>query len=94
MFSKFPNASFGFIGSPTEPELEERKINRTKRFEVYDKFARFYFNPDNFEHVFDHTVSAYILLNKSEKAKNPKLLENIRDMFNDTYDIENSLLRM
>lgn len=83
-----PFASFGFVGSPTKKELKTTKLKCTKRFRVYNYFATFFFNPENFDHSYDENKSVYIILNKEAVKKDSKILDKIVDMFQAHYDIE------
>jgi hypothetical protein len=60
-----PNASFAFIGMP----LEQENLDTTKRYVIYEKFCKRYFNINNFEHVYDNEKSFYMLLNKKIDTK-------------------------
>lgn len=54
------NASFAFIGMP----LQNETLSNTKRYIVYEKFCKRYFNRNNFEHVYDNEKSFYMLINR------------------------------
>jgi hypothetical protein len=90
--AKNPKASFGFIGSPTIPELSRAKSERlscTKRFKIYTKFAYTLFSPDNYKHFQDQAHSSYLLLSKKKLEINPALLEDIQLSLETHYrDIE------
>lgn len=85
IFNRNPKASFGFLGSPTEEEMQTTKLCKTKRFQTYNYYAKFFFSPDNFEHSNDESKSSYIMLNKARKKEDPKLLVKIIKMFEDHY---------
>ncbi|NVJ45624.1 MAG: hypothetical protein HWE07_00810 [Cytophagia bacterium] len=71
-----PQASFGFIG---EPRIGESKF-RTKRFLVYLLYAARHYNPIDWEHYADESISAYFLLNTQNKALN---IQHVQDVFKD-----------
>lgn len=82
IFAKNPFASFGFIGSPTIKELTISKLNNSKRFRVYQYFAKFFFSPENFVHSFNQENSSYIILNKKYiDERCPNALNEITEMF-------------
>lgn len=81
-------ASFGFIGAPTPEEKEQKNIKKTKRFRVYDKYAAFYFNPNNYIHLRNEQYSSYLLINKSHCDQCPTLEADIEQMFKSNFDIE------
>ena len=89
IYSKFPNASFGFIGNPTKKEIKIRKFDNTKRYKAYQNFAKFFFDPNVFEHIYNNEKSTYILLNRKKKEDTKDLLKSIIKMFETHYDIEN-----
>jgi|SRR6185437_12438462 len=89
LHAEFPYASFGFIGNPTKPEIKKKKFFETKRYRVYQNFAKFFFDPELFEHAYNTEKSTYILLNKKNKERHPNLLKSIVKMFQDHYDIDN-----
>lgn len=82
-------ASFGFIGSPTIDEYEKTEYAQTKRFKVYSSISTFFFSPEHFIHSFYSDKSAYILLNIEANKKNPNLLNDIVQMFDNNYVIDN-----
>lgn len=86
--SKNELASFGFLGNPTKEEVRTKHFNKTKRFRVYDNYARFFFSPDTYEHIMDEEKSIYLLLNKKAVAKEPKLLSEITKLFQKNFDLE------
>lgn len=87
LYTKFPLASFGFIGSPLlEEKKRENELLNTKRFRVYRKFAAFFFSPDNFDHSTNTDLSSYILYNKSHLSINTTLKEDVMSMFENYYD--------
>jgi hypothetical protein len=81
-------ASFCFIGAPLEKEFEEKEYDTSKRYRVYSRMARFLLSPETFEHTDLPLKSAYFLINKREKAKNPNLLSEITDMFDKHYSMD------
>jgi len=89
---KNPNASFGFVGSPTEKEKENKTLYRTKRFRVYEKFASFFFSPENYEHAAVYEKSGYLILNRRKLLEEANMKESIINMFETTYDIDSLLL--
>ena len=86
--SKNELASFGFLGNPTKQEVHEKHFSKTKRFRVYDKYARFFFSPENYDHVLDEEKSIYLLLNKKALAQEPKLLKEITTLFQKSFDLD------
>lgn len=68
------SASFAFIGMP-KPD-ESRKV--TTRYCVYRGLCSNYFNPENFDHVYDEQKAFYSLLNK--KVNTDKLLKQLSDL--------------
>ena len=74
IYSRNKNASFGFIGAPTEheldPKINQNNINsdgtviRTKRFNTYGIYVKRYFSPDQFEHIELETSSGYLIKSK------------------------------
>lgn len=91
-YQRNPLASFGFIGAPTIDEIESNKFDHTKRFNLYDKFARLHFNPDHFDHTVNVQRSAYLLMNKKKREQEPDLLHKIGEMFLKHYDIDDLYL--
>ncbi len=87
--SQYPNASFGFIGNPTKKEIKTKAFRNTKRYRVYQNFAKFFFDPSLFEHIYNIEKSTYILLNKKKIAQNKNLLDCVITMFETHYDIDN-----
>ena len=75
-------ASFGFIGSNLENELE----SNTKRYKVYKRIMATYFSESLFTHYFNNDKSAYLLLRNSEIERNPLLLIEIQDFFTENYN--------
>lgn len=89
ILSKNNNASFGFIGSPTEKELtREDKLLKTKRFNVYSKFANFHFSPDSFHHSFNSRYSTYLLINTKSCSDPEEKIKKIQKMISDSYNVE------
>ncbi|MBS1635597.1 MAG: hypothetical protein JST26_06700 [Bacteroidetes bacterium] len=62
LLSQKDDASFAFMGMP----LINEGIEKTKRYGVYKKFCQRYFSYDNFEHVYDHNKSFYMLINRKK----------------------------
>lgn len=83
-------ASFGFIGAPIPIECErgKNKYHRTKRFKVYQKFATFFFSPDNFEHRPNEQFSSYLLLNRKKLESHLNYDAQIIQMFADYYELQ------
>jgi len=87
-------ASFGFIGSPLDNEFERKsKYYKTKRFNVYQKFAVFFFSPDNFEHRPNENFSSYLLLNKKKIANNNNYHNEVIEMFAGYYNLQELFTR-
>ena len=57
-----------------------------KHFRIYSLFMATYFAETVFEHQMMMDKSAYLLVRKSELAKNPKLLTTLSRNFNQMYD--------
>lgn len=67
--------SFGFMGAPTDLELDPSKTNKqinsdgtvslTKRFNTYSIYVKRYFSPDDFEHIEIPTSSSYLIKSKN-----------------------------
>lgn len=78
IIQKDPLASFGFMGaaklSEKDKSLNEENINpdntigNTKRYKVYNMYARRYFNPKDFEYIDSKTASILLLRNNKNKA--------------------------
>jgi hypothetical protein len=86
-----PNASFGFLGSPTEDEVKRGKGNmlkNTKRFELYRKFASSYFSTDNYIHAASEGTSSYMLINRAVYNKRPEIVKDLETEFTTHYEIE------
>lgn len=86
LLKKFPNASFGFIGSRTI-DNKSNKIEGSgdnQRFRVYTYHIHQLIGDITFKHIAYKEASSYILLNK--KSDNLNVLENrIKDMIVRTY---------
>lgn len=72
------SASFIFIGSPLVDEPPEIQ---TKRFRLYQKINRRFFNPSNFYHY--HNESKSILMISNKKDKNNKALNRAKEIYLD-----------
>lgn len=70
-------ASFGFIGMACIDE----NICNTKRFKVYGKISKKYFNPENFFHIENEENSTYLIVDK--KQKTDMILDKIKEIFDD-----------
>lgn len=53
-----PKASFGFLGMPSKDEV----LTCTKRFKVYNRISKKYFNPANFHHIENAEKSTYLII--------------------------------
>lgn len=90
-------ASFGFIGSNTvlsrktdenkqeyfEP-VNEPKCN-TKRYSVYKRIMLTFFKETTFEHIYNESTSAYVMVRLTELEKNSNLINEIGTYFSDNY---------
>ncbi|MCF8254859.1 MAG: hypothetical protein K9I36_15775 [Bacteroidia bacterium] len=83
-----PEASFGFLGSPTRVEATNKTFSNTKRYRVYKKFATNFFNPENFLHYVDEDRSAYLIINNHALTKNKKYHIELIDKFENSFDVE------
>lgn len=68
------SASFAFIGMP-KPDEDKAE---TTRYCVYRGLCSRYFNPENFDHVYDEQKSFYSLLNKKVNTK--RQLKDLSDL--------------
>jgi len=91
ILSQNPNASFGFLGMPTLKEIQRpaNKIYNTKRYRVYEKFATFFFQEENFEHNYDINTSAYFMLSIKKRNIDKEIKQKILNMFVDHYTLSN-----
>jgi hypothetical protein len=88
IYHRNPRASFAFAGAPTNQELaREEKYKSTKRLKVYQNFAYFFFDPNQFEHHIGYDLSTYIMYNKRELAKIPNLIGLVTGMFDNMYEL-------
>ena len=83
IFSDNPASSFGFIGSNS---INEGKEN-TKRYRVYKTIINTKFGNETFEHYYNVKNSAYMLLRKTELAKNSDLIDKIENYFYLAYNM-------
>jgi hypothetical protein len=66
-----PNASFGFVGSPSK---NKKKLGRTfdegkpytQRFRIYERIMADYFGTLTFTHAVNKTNSAYLMINNQK----------------------------
>lgn len=93
-------SSFGFLGANTIVTRTTRKKRKndevviytepkenTKRYKAYKRFMITFFSDELFEHKYNEEKSTYLLVRKSEIAKNPNLIENIVDHFSKNYTL-------
>lgn len=74
-----PHVSFAFIGENDKGETR----NYTKRFKVYERYAKAFFSPDNFDHRINVQLSSYLLLNKKSAIIEKE--EEVYHMFSELY---------
>jgi hypothetical protein len=74
-------SSFGFIGTNLFDESEDD----TKRFRVYKKLIATYLTEELFEHLVNTKKSAYMMVRKSEMAKEPNLISILESKFKILY---------
>ena len=82
VFAENPRASFGFIGANCEGE----DTANTKRYRVYNKIVATKISTEQFKHIENVEKSAYMLINRSELAKHPDLIDRIEEAFVELYD--------
>ena len=86
LLEKYPEASFGFIGSRSFDPISKKieGFERNQRFTIYRYFASIKFGTTTFTHIEYEKISGYLLLNN--KVKNLKdRQEEIKNMFINTY---------
>lgn len=72
-------ASFGFMGAPkpteSNPKTNPENVNldntvaNTKRYKVYQLYAKRYFNPEKFEYIYSKSSSILLLRNNDNKGQ-------------------------
>jgi hypothetical protein len=82
LFERFPDASFGFIGTNSEDEDKDS----TQRFRIYKYLMENFFSPAQFSHYSYPQRSVYLLLNRIHK--DPDLLLKIESMLKDIFAFE------
>lgn len=80
-------ASFGFMGAPkpseNDPKINGQNINsdntvaNTKRYKVYNLYAKRYFSPEKFEYIDSKTASILLLKN----TKNINLTKEVAEEY-------------
>lgn len=81
---KQPDASFGFLGSPTIKGDKHEGINNTKRYRVYEYITTGYFGHLNYTHSVIPEKSCYILVS-SHCEDREAYLENVSQMMKRLY---------
>ncbi len=59
---------------------------------MYEKFASFFFSPENYEHAAVYEKSGYLILNRKKLLEDVNMKESILNLFESTYDIDSLLL--
>lgn len=80
IYEENPYASFGFIASPTLPELNKNGFNNTKRLTLFHRVAKLFFSAEEFTHRIFYEQSVYFLLNKKYEQEEPAALQKITTM--------------
>ena len=75
-------SSFGFVG---ENMLKEEDKSNTKRYKVYSKIVSTFFGSETFNHFVYDANSTYLLLRKTEMAKDKSLKKKIESLFEKNY---------
>ncbi|MBD0833744.1 hypothetical protein [Aestuariibaculum sediminum] len=88
-------ASFGFMGAPTNLELDPSKTTKiinldgtvaeTKRFNTYSIYVKRYFSPDNFEHIEISTSSCYLIKSKKNLDLTTDKIEDFFEKYISLY---------
>lgn len=74
--SKNPIYSFGFIGSPTFENENDKRIANTKRFRVYSYLMINSFSPITYQHVVDVNRSTYMIIKRDLSESRSKKLDD------------------
>lgn len=78
ILEKSEYASFGFVGSPTIPEIENetetaKRVSNNKRFIFYTRIITTFIGENIFYHEYDVNKNAYVLINKKKNKDEIKL---------------------
>lgn len=94
--SRDNRSSFGFIGSNTVfsirkdgkrecfEHVDEEK-SETKRYRIYKRIMLTFFKETTFEHIYNESTSAYMMVRLTELEKNNNLIDDISNYFSDNY---------
>lgn len=86
LLHKFPNASFGFIGSRTLDNANKLEgYYNNQRFKIYNYHIPQLIGSETFTHVSYVNASSYVLINNNQEDIND-YKETVRLMIIDTYD--------
>ena len=77
------HSSFAFIGANCLGEPN----HATRRFFVYKKIITTFFGVETFEHRYNESNSAYILVRKTEIENNPDFIDKIEKSFSSIYSL-------
>lgn len=81
IFERYERSSFGFVGDNRPGEGKRL----TKRFRVYRRIVSSLFGAETFAHFVYERNSTYLLLRKSEMARDSSLKRNIESLFEANY---------
>jgi len=86
-----PDASFGFIATPTivEDFIEDKSNNQ--RYRIYKQVMQNFFGDQTFAHFADIKTSAYLMVNKSCHSVTDlvrEMQEKFSDMYPEIFDLQ------